>query len=139
VATADSSRSDPRANLITAGAATSERDIDVVLVTGAGASRTFGVNGVPMPLMGDWSDHLVGKLGPRMGYLDATGLRRGMSGEDFEARLGKFLQDVQAFRRIGSLLKPSVQVPGFRRGHADHVGSRRDGAVAHTGVSDLAI
>lgn len=116
MAVQDSSRSDPRADLITAGAATAERDIDVVLVTGAGASRAFGVNGVPMPLMGDWSDHLVGKLGQRMGYLDATGLHRGMSGEEFEARLGKFLQDVQAFRRIGGLLEPSVKFQDFGAG-----------------------
>lgn len=66
--------------------------------------------------MGDWSDHLVGKLGQRMGYLHATGLRRGMSGEEFEARLGKFLQDVQAFRRIGGLLEPSVKFQGFGAG-----------------------
>jgi hypothetical protein len=44
-----------------------------------------------MPLMGDWSDHLVRKLGQRIGYREATGLKSGMSGEAFEARLGKFL------------------------------------------------
>jgi hypothetical protein len=35
-----------------------------VLVTGAGASRAFGVNGKPMPLMGDWSDGFTGSRRP---------------------------------------------------------------------------
>ena len=51
---------DTRGDLITGGVASRERDIDVVLVTGAGASRAFGVNGKPMPLMGDWSDGFTG-------------------------------------------------------------------------------
>lgn len=34
-----------RTDLITGGVASREGDIDVVLVTGAGASRAFGVNG----------------------------------------------------------------------------------------------
>jgi hypothetical protein len=42
---------DTRTALITGGVAPQERDIDVVLVTGAGASRAFGVNGKPLPLM----------------------------------------------------------------------------------------
>jgi hypothetical protein len=42
-------------DLITDGVASRERDIGVVLVAGAGASCAFGVNGKPMPLMGDWS------------------------------------------------------------------------------------
>ena len=45
------------------------RDIDLVMVTGAGASRDFGVNGVKLPLMGDWSDALVKKLGAVGQYL----------------------------------------------------------------------
>jgi hypothetical protein len=57
-----------------------ERDIDVVLVTGAEASRAFGVNGKPMPLMDDWPDHLVRKLGQRIGYREVIGLKSGMSG-----------------------------------------------------------
>jgi hypothetical protein len=107
---------DTRTALITGGIAPQERDIDVVLVTGAGASRAFGVNGKPMPLMGDWSNHLVRKLGQRMGYREATGLTNGMSGEAFEGRLGKFLQDVEAFQRIGDLLDPSVKFQDFGAG-----------------------
>jgi hypothetical protein len=106
-----------RAGLITSTAGSRERDIDVVMVTGAGASRAFGVNGHPMPLMNDWSDHLVRKLAQHNGYLDATGLRNGMGSEKFEARLGKFLQDVEAFRRISDLLDPSVKFQDFGAGH----------------------
>jgi len=107
---------DTRKDLITGGVASRERDVDVVLVTGAGASRAFGVNAKPMPLMSDWSDHLVRKLGQRIGYREATGLKSGMSGEAFEARLGKFLQDVEAFQRIGDLLDPSVRFQDFGAG-----------------------
>jgi hypothetical protein len=39
-----------------------------------------------------------------------------MSGEEFEARLGTFLQDVEAFRRIGGLLDPSVRFQDFGAG-----------------------
>jgi hypothetical protein len=35
------------------------------------------VSGKPMPLMNDWSDHLVRKLAQRNDYLEATGLRHG--------------------------------------------------------------
>jgi hypothetical protein len=105
-----------RAGLITSTAGARVRDIDVVLVTGAGASRAFGVNDTPMPLMNDWSDHLVRKLAQRNGYREATGLRHGMGGEDFEARLGKFLQDVEAFRRVSDLLDPSVRFGDFGPG-----------------------
>jgi hypothetical protein len=89
------------------------RDIDLVMVTGAGASREFGVNGVKLPLMGDWSDFLVRKLGAVGQYRQATGLRREMPGEAFEAQLGKFLKQVEAFRRVKDLLVPSVQFQDF--------------------------
>jgi hypothetical protein len=105
-----------KTDLITGGIAAQERDIDVVLVTGAGASRAFGVNGTSMPLMSDWADHLVGKLSRRIGYLETTDLRKGMAGEIFEARLGKFLQDAEAFRRISDLLGPSVRFQDFGAG-----------------------
>jgi hypothetical protein len=112
----DAARGSSKTDLITGSIAQQERDIDVVLVTGAGASRAFGVNGVPMPLMSDWADHLVGKLGGRIGYLEATGLRKSMSGEEFESRLGKFLQDAEAFSRIRDLLGPSVKFQDFGAG-----------------------
>jgi hypothetical protein len=42
-----------------------ERDLDLVLISGAGASAPFGVNGTQLPMMGEWSDALVKKLGTR--------------------------------------------------------------------------
>lgn len=47
------------------GSFSGERDIDLVLVTGAGASREFGVNHTRIPLMGEWSDALVEKIRSR--------------------------------------------------------------------------
>jgi hypothetical protein len=86
------------------------RDIDLVLVTGAGASRSFGAGGQPMPLMADWSDALVGKLSRgAIGYLEATGLARGLPGPEFELRLGRFLRDASAFTQIDRLVGPSTQ------------------------------
>jgi hypothetical protein len=106
----------PQPDLISPRRQAGERDIDIVLVTGAGASCAFGVNGTHLPLMGDWSDKLVRSLGQHIGYREATGLRHGMSGEEFEAQLGKFLQDVEAFKRVGGLLAPSVGFQDFGAG-----------------------
>jgi hypothetical protein len=102
--------------LLASDGPTRERDIDWVLVTGAGASREFGVNGVKMPLMGDWSGALLKKLGQHVNYADATGLRHGMSGEEFEAQLGRFLRQVEAFGQIEPLLDASVRFGDFGPG-----------------------
>jgi hypothetical protein len=98
-----------RVALVTGDGRGRPRDIDLVMVTGAGASREFGVNGTKLPLMAEWSDALVLKLGEHISYLDTTGLKRGMAGEEFEGRLGKFLRDIEAFARIGDLLEPSTR------------------------------
>jgi hypothetical protein len=90
-----------------------ERDIELVLVTGAGASCAFGINNTNFPLMSDWSDFLVEKLaaaGPEV--LAATGLAPQLSGPEFEARLGEFLQRVAAYQTIEPLLSASF---GFSR------------------------
>ncbi len=92
------------------------RDIDLVLITGAGASRTFGVNDTRLPLMGEWSDHLVKKLREKpMGYVAATKLGQGMPGEEFERRLGDFLRSVDAFKSVGELLGPLTSIEPSRR------------------------
>lgn len=83
-----------------------DRDIELVLVTGAGASREFGVNGIKLPMMGDWSNAVVEKLqrgGP--GYLGATGLSKDLDGPTFEKMLGEFLHRTQAFEQIGPLIE----------------------------------
>jgi len=81
------------------------RDIDFVLVTGAGASCSFGVGGTQLPMMGEWVDALVQKLaGVSSGYLKATGLSKGLPPMEFEKRLGTFLHQVTAFSEIESLV-----------------------------------
>ena len=91
----------------------SDRDIDLVLITGAGASCEFGVNQTRLPLMGEWSDHLVSRLEHRSGsFLRVTGLERGMDGPAFEGQLGKFLRSIVAFGSIQPLLEPLSSFPG---------------------------
>jgi hypothetical protein len=89
-----------------------DRDIELVMVTGAGASCSFGVR-QRLPLMGDWVNELVQRLGEKgMGFVQATGLKRDMEPQQFEAQLGAFLRSVQAFDRIQSLLGPITEFPG---------------------------
>jgi hypothetical protein len=77
------------------------REIPLVLVTGAGASRDFGLNGQQLPLMAEWADLLVRKLADSaLDFHDATGLKPQMSGPDFEQALGRFLRNTEAFDRI---------------------------------------
>ena len=93
----------------------SERDLDLVLVTGAGASREFGVSDRPMPLMADWSESIMEKLSSRnIFYLEASGLQPDMTGPEFETQLGKFLHQAEAFPLIESLLEPSVNFQALR-------------------------
>jgi hypothetical protein len=67
-------------------------DVKVVLITGAGASRPLGRD-EPMPLMGDWSDQLIGALSEKEAKLaQAVGLTPGLAGDEFERRLGAFLR-----------------------------------------------
>lgn len=87
------------------------RDIELVLVTGAGASREFGVNQTRLPLMEDWAHALVGALNNHPGYRQVTGLEAGMDGQEFEDRLGVFLRRVQAFRLMEPLLGGLAGVP----------------------------
>jgi hypothetical protein len=89
---------------------TQEKDIDLVLVTGAGASHEFGVNHSKMPLMSAWSDALVDKIGKSSwAYLEATGLTKDLGGPEFEQRLGRFLQMAQALPQVDQVLKPSLE------------------------------
>ena len=95
---------------------TTERDIDLVLVTGAGASREFGTGGVKLPLMTDWSDHLVQALASGWSHLEITQLRKGMTGLEFESQLGSFLRSVQAFRSVRQLVESSSTFPNLPQG-----------------------
>jgi hypothetical protein len=89
-----------------------DRDIEFVLVTGAGASRAFGVNGMMLPLMADWSSALVKKLRTGgFGYVEATGLSEECTPQEFEAQLGLFLRQVVAFQQIERLVGVSRNFP----------------------------
>ena len=92
-----------------------DRDLDLVLVTGAGASCSFGVKGTPLPLMSDWSDYVLQKL-LRANYIlpQAAGLEQGLPGTEFEKRLGTFLRRISAFEAIGPLIELSTQLPGLQ-------------------------
>lgn len=93
-----------------------ERDIDLVLVTGAGASREFGNNqgsagpGL-LPLMGDWSDSVLRKVGNIPGGREFVGLDPALQGIEFERRLGRFLRLAQMFPDIEAILDASIQQP----------------------------
>ena len=92
-----------------------ERDLDLVLITGAGASREFGVLDSPMPLMADWSESIIKKLSSKNHfYLKASGLQPGMTGPEFETQLGEFLRQAEAFPLIESLLEPSINFQGLQ-------------------------
>lgn len=94
-------------------------DLDLVLITGAGASTKFGLgvpgetSGADLPMMAQWCNVLVGGLKAGVGriYSDLTGLEQDMTGEEFEQTLGRFLRRVDAFREIYPLLEPSRKVP----------------------------
>jgi len=87
------------------------RDIDLVLVTGAGASREFGERDKPLPLMADWSNTLFDKLWKaNNSYLEMTSLKKDLPGEEFEKHLGTFLRQVQAFPSVAELITQSTNL-----------------------------
>ena len=89
------------------------RDIDLVIISGAGASHDLGVQGDKFPMMEAWSQSLSSHLSAsNINYLEATGLQSVNSGEDFEKVLGNFLRGVQSLKQVRGLLTPSTYFPG---------------------------
>ncbi|HEY5431571.1 MAG TPA: hypothetical protein VIK04_20815 [Solirubrobacteraceae bacterium] len=93
-----------------------ERDIELVLVTGAGASMGFGRDGAQTPMMREWAEILTRHLGSDAGLV---GLSATLDGPAFEERLGIFLQRVAALKLSGPMLEdlahalgPEWSVPG---------------------------
>lgn len=93
-----------------------DRDIDLVIVTGAGASQPFGNPNLPiglgtstMPLMKDWSDSLVKKLDTSGIGSELVGLSNNLTGLEFENRLGHFLRVMSIFPELESILEPSAK------------------------------
>jgi SIR2-like protein len=90
-------------------------DIDLVLITGAGASREFGANRQKMPLMPDWSDLVVKKLVQTGApFFELTDLRDNLSGPAFEQALGRFLRHAEAFAAIEDVVPAMARtsIPG---------------------------
>lgn len=98
---------------------TQSRDIDLVLITGAGASRSFGAE-KPFPLMAEWSDYLIKKVvtsrsPSSMAMRSMLAFGNNMDGPTFEAALGNFLRRAQAFREVTFFLKPSLDIANVRQ------------------------
>jgi hypothetical protein len=87
-----------------------DRDLDLVLVTGAGASTALGASGSRLPMMGEWCDALVTKLIER-NYLGATGLYKQMEPAQFEEQLGRFLRQVTAWSQVEDVVIASKNFP----------------------------
>jgi hypothetical protein len=86
-----------------------ERDVDLVLVTGAGASHAFSDD--YLPLMPEWRERLEKHIRVKTpNYADLVDLRGDMSGVEFERKLGTFLQSVRAFRRTRSLVESATKL-----------------------------
>lgn len=93
------------------------RDIDLVLITGAGASCSFGNartgKSGRLPLMAEWSNNVVAALGKQDFYLrELVGLDENLAGPEFEERLGEFLLMASHFPKIARLMTLSTKFPG---------------------------
>src|SRR5205807_10196964 len=87
------------------------KDVELVLVTGAGASRDLGVGEKKIPLMDEWSDHLVKRLAESgVNHVQLTGLKAGLGSMEFEERLGRFLTTRLAFAQVADLVRESAQL-----------------------------
>jgi hypothetical protein len=88
------------------------KDVELVLVTGAGASRDLGYGDKKIALMNEWSDHLVKALAGSSvaNAVQLTGLAHGLNSMEFEERLGRFLTTRLAFAQVGDLVKESAQL-----------------------------
>jgi hypothetical protein len=85
-----------------------DRDIDLLLLTGAGASYGLGASPGQVAAMKEWSDQLARALIERSGYRELTDLSIGLSGPEFEEKLGRFLVSAGAFRDGKELMVSSA-------------------------------
>jgi len=86
-----------------------DRDIELLLITGAGASTKFGRQG-DIPMMAEWCRILTVALRSPSNLLELVGLDEEMGGEEFERTLGEFLRRAAAFEQIEPLLQPIATV-----------------------------
>ena len=97
-------------------------NIELLLITGAGASTAFGADNRQLPMMAQFNDSILTVLANKPGFREATGLEPNVDGHQFERRLGAFLQAWRAFPQIRPLLKataifPDVQIDLGRLHH----------------------
>lgn len=79
-----------------------DRPLNVLIITGAGASANLGVDDTALPMMKGWAADLI----PRLGYAASQlGLTLETDGPAFEAIIGRFLNFSRAL--------PAVQALGF--------------------------
>ena len=82
-----------------------DRDIELLLITGAGASVSFGASGAGIPAMPEWCTNLSGALGARdPGLALLVHLHNQMTGPEFERQLGLFFASARAFRDARDLM-----------------------------------
>lgn len=98
--------------------------MNLLLILGAGASRSLGVESTPMPLMADWSSALSDALdSAEHGLAAAAHLTPGLTGPEFEQNLGLLLRWEQVrgleerFEQLGAKTPQHVPpgVPEARR------------------------
>jgi hypothetical protein len=76
--------------------------LNVLVITGAGASANLGVDDTALPMMGGWADDLIPRLGYAAGQL---GLAPNTDGPTFEQIIGRFLNSSRSL--------PAVEALGF--------------------------
>jgi hypothetical protein len=86
-------------------------NIELLLITGAGASTAFGGDRRPLPMMAEFNDAIIRQLGAKPGFQVATGLTGSLEGHEFERKLGLFLQATRSFPQIEQLLEATSMFP----------------------------
>lgn len=91
-----------------------DKPLNVLIITGAGASANLGVDDTALPMMKGWAADLV----PRLGFVaDQLGLTENTDGLNFEAIIGRFLNfsnalDSVTATNLGALLGDQTNVVG---------------------------
>jgi hypothetical protein len=86
------------------------KDVDLVIITGAGASNRMA--DPPFPLMKEWRTSLQRRLQQEVpNFADLVGLNEDIEGAEFERRLGEFLGTALDFTSSEDLVARSIELP----------------------------
>ena len=77
-----------------------EKPLNVLIITGAGASANLGVDDEALPMMAGWAADLIPRLGNAAPWL---GLTSGTDGPAFEAIIGRFLNFSNSLSTVAAL------------------------------------